>query len=108
MAMSGWVETGVAVVVGRQSGQSQDGMVVCWEMPEHIPNTRWRHDTRSHRLPEALLLVGRVCSGRSSGGGLNTGHHKKAPVHCPCSRLAALHGAPCKLLLLLSKQCCCY
>ena len=24
----------------------------------------------------------------------NTGRHEKAPVRCPCSRLAALHGAP--------------
>ena len=26
--------------------------------------------------------------------GLGTGHHKKAPVCCPCNRLAAVHGAP--------------
>ena len=31
---------------------------------------------------------------RSSGEGLNTGCQEKAPVRCPCSRLAALHGVP--------------
>ena len=44
---------------------------------------------------------GQVGIGQSSGEGLNTGHHKKAPVHSPCSRLAALHGAPSTHQLLL-------
>ena len=38
---------------------------------------------------------------RFSGERLNTGRHKKAPVHCPCSQLAALNGAPWMPLLLL-------
>ena len=38
--------------------------------------------------------------GRSSWKGLSSGRHEKAPVHCPCSRLAALHGAPRTLVLL--------
>ena len=37
---------------------------------------------------------GRVGIGRSSGEGLNTGCHWKAPVRCPLSRLAVLQGAP--------------
>ena len=32
--------------------------------------------------------------------GLNTGHHKKALVCCPCCWLAALHGAPRTLVLI--------
>ena len=32
--------------------------------------------------------------GRSSWKGLSTGRHEKAPVPCPCIRLAALHRAP--------------
>ena len=32
--------------------------------------------------------------GHSSREGLNMGCHKKAPVECPCSRLATLHDAP--------------
>ena len=28
--------TGIEVVDGRHSGQSQDGLVACWEMPEHF------------------------------------------------------------------------
>ena len=36
--------------------------------------------------------LGRAGIGRSIWKGLNTGHHEKALVRCPCSRLAALHG----------------
>ena len=32
--------------------------------------------------------------GRSSWKGLSTGCHVKAPVRCPCGRLATLNGAP--------------
>ena len=32
------------------------------------------------------------------------GHHEKAPIRCPCSRLAALDGAPRTLLLLLQSD----
>ena len=42
--------------------------------------------------------LGRAGVGRSSEEGLDTGRHEKAPVRCPCSRLAALHGAPRMLL----------
>ena len=31
------------------------------------------------------------------------GHHKKAPVRCPCSLLATLHGAPWMLVLRLGE-----
>ena len=42
----------------------------------------------------------RVGIGRSAAEVLCMGCHEKAPVRCPCSRLAALHGAPLMLLLL--------
>ena len=38
--------------------------------------------------------LGRVGIGRSSWEGLSTGRHEITPVRCPCSWLAALHGAP--------------
>ena len=38
--------------------------------------------------------LGRAGIGRSSWKGLDTGRHERAPVRCPCSRLAALNGAP--------------
>ena len=50
--------------------------------------------TRSHHHPGAQLWVG---SSRNWSVFLErpkTGRHEKAPVRCPCSRLAALHGAP--------------
>ena len=50
--------------------------------------------TRSHHHPGAQFWVG---SSRNWSVFLerpNTGRHKKAPVRCPCSRLAARHGAP--------------
>ena len=57
--------------------------------------------TRSHHHPGAQFWVG---SSRNWSVFLerpNTGRHEKAPVRCPCSRLAALHGAPQTL-----KECC--
>ena len=50
--------------------------------------------TRSYHHPGAQFWVG---SSRNWSVFLerpNTGRHEKAPVRCPCSRLAALHGAP--------------
>ena len=50
--------------------------------------------TRSHHHPGAQFWVG---SSRNWSVFLerpNTGRHEKTPVRCPCSRLAALHGAP--------------
>ena len=50
--------------------------------------------TRSHHHPGAQFWVG---SSRNWSVFLkrpNAGRHEKAPVRCPCSRLAALHGAP--------------
>ena len=49
---------------------------------------------RSHHHPGAQFWVG---SSRNWSVFLerpNTGRHEKAPVRCPCSRLAALHDAP--------------
>ena len=50
--------------------------------------------TRSHHHPGAQFLVG---SSRNWSVFLerpNMGRHEKAPVRCPFSRVAALHGAP--------------
>ena len=50
--------------------------------------------TRSYHHPDAQFRVG---SSRNWSVFLerpDTGRHEKAPVRCPCSRLAALHGAP--------------
>ena len=50
--------------------------------------------TRSYHHPGAQFWVG---SSRNWSVFLerpNTGRHEKAPVRCPCSLLAALHGAP--------------
>ena len=50
--------------------------------------------TRSYHHPGAKFWVG---SSRNWSFFLerpNTGRHEKAPVRCPCSRLAALHVAP--------------
>ena len=46
------------------------------------------NDSRSHHHPGAQFWVGSVFLERP-----NTGRHEKAPVRCPCSRLAALCGA---------------
>ena len=65
------------------------------EMPEHFQSATWHaNNTRSHRLPSWL--------GRSSWKGLNTGGHEKAPLRCPCCRLATLHGAPRRQMELLA------
>ena len=50
--------------------------------------------TQSYHHPGAQFWVG---SSRNWSVFLekpNTGRHEKAPVRCPCSRLAALHGDP--------------
>ena len=39
MAVVGWMETGMEVVVCRHAGQSQ-GLVAYWEMPVHLPSAR--------------------------------------------------------------------
>ena len=57
--------------------------------------------TPSHHHPGAQFWVG---SSRNWSVFLerpNTGGHEKAPVRCPCSRLAALHGAPRTLLTVM-------
>ena len=50
----------------------------------------------------------RVGIGRSSCNSLNSGRHEKSLVHCPCSWLAALHGAPrmCMFILLVVEVGC--
>ena len=59
--------------------------------------------TRSYHHPGAQFWVG---SSRNWSVFLerpNTGRHEKAPVRCPCSRLAALHGAPRTRLICLTQ-----
>ena len=57
--------------------------------------------TRSHRHPGAQFWVGLSRNWSVFLERPNTGCHEKAPVRCPCSRLAALHGAPRTHLVLL-------
>ena len=60
--------------------------------------------TRSYHHPGAQFWVG---SSRNWSVFLerpNTGRHEKAPVRCPFSRLAALHGAPRTLTMCISMQ----
>ena len=64
MAMVGWMGARMELVFGRHAGQSQ----VFW-----VGSSR-----------NLSVFLERP----------NTGRHEKAPVRCPCSRLAALHGAP--------------
>ena len=40
MAMVGWVRAVIEIVVVRHAGQRWDGLVACWEMPEHIQIAR--------------------------------------------------------------------
>ena len=53
------------------------------------------------RLPVVQLWVWSSQIRWSSGKGLYTGRHGKAPAQCPCIRLAALHGAPWTYMLQL-------
>ena len=50
--------------------------------------------TRSYHHPGAQFWVGSSQNWSVFLEWPNTGRHEKAPVRCPCSRLAALHGAP--------------
>ena len=49
-------------------------------------------DIRSYRLPDAQHMVGSSRNWSVIREGLQTCRYEKAPVRCPCSRLAALHG----------------
>ena len=59
--------------------------------------------TRSHHHPGAQFLVGSSQNWPVFLERPNTGRHEKAPVRCPCCRLAALHGAPRTLMLGLQE-----
>ena len=61
-------------------------------MLDHSLGVTWH--PRSHRLRGAYLWVGSRRNWSVFLEGLCTGRHGEAPVCCPCSRLAALHGAP--------------
>ena len=67
---------------------------ICWS------NCRLRCDTLKTSLGHIAVQVrssglDRIGIGRSSWKGLITGRHDKAPIHCPCRQLAALHGPWC-------------
>ena len=95
MAMVGWMGAGMELVLGKHAGQSQ--VVGCMSGDAGaFPECVWEYTdyTRSYHHPGAQFWVG---SSRNWSVFLerpNTGRHEKAPVRCPCSRLAALHGAP--------------
>ena len=95
MAMVGWMGAGMELVLGKHAGQSQVVGRMSGDagaFPECVDE--YTDYTRSYHHPCAQFWVG---SSRNWSVFLerpNTGRHKKAPVRCPCSRLAALHGAP--------------
>ena len=82
MAMVGWMGAVIEVVGGMYVGQSPSG---------------WLHVGRCRS-------TSRVRGETPMKPGLSTGRHEKAPVRCPFSQLASLHGALRTLLLSLSKQ----
>ena len=68
--------------------------VACQEMPEHFLCVSDILMTPDHTAIQVRSSgLGRAGIGRSFWKGLSTGRHDKAPVHCPYSRLATLHGA---------------
>ena len=91
MAMVGGA--GMEVVDGMHVGQSQGG----WSHVGRCRSTSRVHSDAMMTLDHTAVQVrssgyGQVGIGWSSGEGHNTGCHEKAPVCCPCSRLATLHG----------------
>ena len=79
---------GMEVVAGKYAGQSQEGLVVCREMPECDVKTLVTPD-----LPGAQLWVGWNRNWSVYRGVPYTGHHENAPVHV-AGRLHSrvLHG----------------
>ena len=58
MAMVG---VGMEVVVGRNAGQSQGGLVACREMPKHfLGATLWRHRLHQTAPPSRCAALGVV------------------------------------------------
>ena len=89
MAMVGWMATGMELVLGKHAGQSQVVGRMSGDagaFPECVGNTLITPDRTTIQVRSSGY--GRAGNGRSSWKGL------MAPVRCPCSRLAALHGAP--------------
>ena len=94
MAMVGWMGTGMELVLGKHAGQSQVVGRMSGDAEAFPEYGEYTDYTRSHHHHGAHFWVG---SSRNWSVFLerpNTGRHEKAPVRCPCSRLAALHGAP--------------
>ena len=52
MAMTSLVGSGMELVVGRHAGQSQEGLVVCREMPEHFLSV-WEYEL----LPKCEVMT---------------------------------------------------
>ena len=95
MAMVGWMGAGMELVLGKHAGQSQVvGRMLgdAGAFPECVGNTP--DYTRSYHHPGAQFWVGSSRNWSVFMKRPNTGCHEKAPVRCPCSRLAALHGTP--------------
>ena len=94
MAMVGWMEAGIELVLGKHMGQSK---VVgrMWGDAGAFPACgEYAYYTRSHHHPGAQIWVGSSRNWSVFLEGPNTGRHLNAPVRCPCNRLAALHGDP--------------
>ena len=93
---------GMEVVDGMHAGWSQ---ALFW----HVGNCRsisqvqgeYTDDTQSHCLLGAQIWEESIRNWLVFLGRFNAGRHEKTPVRCPCSRLAALHGAPRRLLVLI-------
>ena len=106
MAMVGWMGAGIELVVGMDAGQS---LVVgrikgdSGAFPECVGNTLITPDRTTIQVRSSGW--GRVGICRTSRKGLNTGRHERTPVRCPCSRLAALHGAPLQCEISAKNMC---
>ena len=93
------------VMVGKHAGQSQRvGRMLgdARALPECEVNTLITPDRTT--IQESSSGFGRAGIDRSSWKGLNTGCHEKAPVHCPSSQMAAIHGAPWMRLVRLAME----
>ena len=92
MAVVGWMGAWMEVVVGKFAGQRVGRMSGdAGAFPKCEVNTLIIPDCTNIQVRSSGW--GRAKIGWYSRKGLNTGRHEKAPVRCPCCRLAAFHGA---------------
>ena len=85
------IHAGQSKGVGRMSGDAGG-------LPECEGKTLMTSDNTAVQVHSSGY--GRVGIDRSSWKGFCTGRHRKAQIRCPCSRLAALHGAPRTLVVI--------